>query len=210
MKRLIFVSTGRCGTTRISQILREKLPESFSVVHQMRFSRLANIAAHIMLFTGESNLLKRRLYALITAKYIHTDNYISSDPLTAMILPDELIRSKDVHIIHVFRDAPAFALSIHRFSRTRLKSFIAHNFIPFWQPGIFPLENIISSRILMKYENVAKIKNEYFEKKYTSNSNYKKIHMNELFNSNILNQIIRDAFGKEIFISREDLETRAN
>ena len=31
MKKMIFVSTGRCGTTRIAQILKEYLPDDFSI-----------------------------------------------------------------------------------------------------------------------------------------------------------------------------------
>ena len=46
MKQLLFVSCGRCGTVRLAQILREKLPEEkYTVVHQMKYSRVANVLA---------------------------------------------------------------------------------------------------------------------------------------------------------------------
>jgi flavodoxin len=50
-KILIFVSTGRCGTKRIAEILKEKLPEDkFAVQHQMNISRIANILGNLMYY----------------------------------------------------------------------------------------------------------------------------------------------------------------
>ena len=51
MKHLLFVSCGRCGTVRLAQILRKKLPvEKYAVVHQMKYSRLANVIGNILYY----------------------------------------------------------------------------------------------------------------------------------------------------------------
>lgn len=210
MKRLIFVSTGRCGTTRISQILKEKLPASYCVTHQMPFSRLANVIGHILLYTGGGNRLKRLLYGWITAQYAHSRRYISSDPLSAMILPEEIVRSHQVQIVHIVRDPTAFATSLFQLSRRRFKSFIAHNFIPFWQPGIFPLENVLSSNVIQRYEEIARRKQRFFDTRYSLNPNYRRVEMGVLFRSDALRNIIYDAFGEAIVISESDLHIRAN
>lgn len=210
MKRLIFVSTGRCGTTRISQILREKLPASYWVTHQMPFSRLANVIGHILLYTGGGEHIKRRLYGWIAAQSEHTQQFISSDPLTAMILPEALVRSHQVHIVHIVRDPSAFATSLFQLSRRRYKSFIAHNFIPFWQPGIFPLENALSCNVIKKYEEIARRKQLFFDTKYAVNPNYRRVKMEALFRSDVLRNIIHEVFGETIVISESDLHIRAN
>ena len=52
MRKLIFVSTGRCGTKRIYELLSQYLMKNVSVVHQMNFSRLANVLGTIMVKTN--------------------------------------------------------------------------------------------------------------------------------------------------------------
>lgn len=210
MKKIIFISTGRCGTTRLAEILKEKLPQ-YTIVHQMRFSRIANITGNIMMHTGESDLLKKILYSFIIKKYYQEGKFfISTDPLTALIIPRKYYLSKDVCIIHIIRDAKSFAKSFFLFSRSRFKSFIAHNFFPFWQPGIWPLENILNRNILKKYEKVSKIKNNYFSLKYSINPNYQKITMDQLYNTTIIQDLINNLFNENIIISNTDLQRKAN
>ncbi len=210
MKRLIFVSTGRCGTARIAQLLREKLSDKYSVVHQMRYSRLANIIGNVMLHVGESNSIKRLLYEFIVSRYDGRTHFVSTDPLTAMIIPDNYIFSPEVCIVHIIRDDTSFARSFFSFSRSRLISFIAHNFVPFWQPGIWPFENLLNKNVCKKYEKVSKIKNKYLYDNYSKNKNYLKINMSELFSSNALQNIINHFFNENIKITKGDLEIKAN
>jgi len=210
MKKLIFVSAGRCGTTRIAQILKEYLPVEFSVQHQMTYSRLANIIGNIFFYFGQSEKLKNKLYKFITSRYFQGKHFICTDPLTSMIIPKEYIDSGDVCIVHIFREQKEFAESFFNFSRNKLKSFIAHNFIPFWQIGIWPLENLLNGDIKKKYNKVAELKNEYFVKKYSSNPNFLKIEMDEVFNSNFLRDIIYNFFNHDILITEEDLKIKAN
>ena len=210
MKKLIFVSAGRCGTARIAQLLREKLSDKYSVVHQTRYSRLANVIGNVMLYAGESNSIKRLLYEFIVSRYDGRTHFISTDPLTAMIVPDEYITSPEVCIVHIIRDDTSFARSFISFSRSRLKSLIAHNLVPFWQPGIWPLENILNRNIGKKYEEVSRLKNTFFFEKYSANPNYYQVKMGDIFTKPALQNIVNEFFGESISISSGDLSIRAN
>jgi hypothetical protein len=210
MKKLIFVSTGRCGTRRIAQILREKLSDSYSVVHQMRYSRLANIIGNMMLYMGESNTIKRSLYKFIVSRYNRRTHFVSTDPLTAMIIPEEYVSSPEICIVHINRDDTSFARSFLSFSRSRLKSFIAHNLCPFWQPGVWPLENIFNRNIDKKYRQISKLKNTFFFTRYSLNPNYCQVNMTDIFTTPVLQGIVNDFFAESISISPSDLSIRAN
>lgn len=210
MKKMLFVSAGRCGTTRIAQILKECLSDEFSVQHQMPFSRLANIVGNIFYYFGESEKVKYKLYNFITSRYSKGKHFICTDPLTSMIIPKEYIKSEDVCIVHITREPKAFAGSLFNFSRAKFKSFIAHNFITFWQIGIWPLENLLNSNIRGKYKKVAKLKNRYFTEKYSSNPNYLKIDMDELFTTGIISSLIKIFFKYQIEIDDSDLNKKVN
>jgi len=210
MKRLIFVSTGRCGTARIAQLLREKLSDKYSVVHQMRYSRLANIVGNVMLYVGESNSIKRLLYEFIVSRYDRRTHSVSTDPLTSMIIPKEYIFSPEVCIVHIIRDDTSFARSFFSFSRSRLISFIAHNFVPFWQPDIWPLENILNRNIGKKYQGVWRLKNTFFSEKYSVNPNYYQVKMENIFATPVLQDIVNGFFEESISVSAGDLSIRAN
>ncbi len=210
MKKIIFVSTGRCGTNRITEILREKLPETYIIMHQMPFSRLANVIGNITFRFGMIDVLNHFLYTFITKKYSTNHAFISTDPLTAMIIPKAYVASKDMCIVHIKRDASSFAKSMFAFSRSRLKSFIAHNFIPFWQPCIFPLENLLNKNVLKKYEQVSILKNQFLERRYAHNSNYRQVSMKDLFETNVLESIINKFFDEQISISKNELGIKSN
>jgi len=210
MKKLIFVSAGRCGTTRITQILKEYLPVEFSIQHQMPFSRLSNMIGNIFFYFGQSEKLKIKLYKFITSRYSQRKHFICTDPLTSMIIPREYVDSEDVYIVHIFREPKEFAESFFNFSRKKLKSYIAHNFIPFWQIGIWPLENLLNSNIKKKYKKVTELKNAYFTKNYSSNPNYLKIDMDKLFSTGIMSSLIENIFQYKIEIKDSDLKRKAN
>jgi hypothetical protein len=214
MKKMIFVSTGRCGTKRIFEILQEQLPDDqYVVIHQVKFSRAANVIGNILFYTKEVDLIKQVLYSFIINRYEkHKNgaNFISTDPLTAMIIPRKYIISSDVSIIHILRDDESFANSMFSLSRSRLRSLIAHNFIPLWQPGIWPCENLWNKNIVKKYKKVSSIKNKYFYDRYSISPNYFQIKMQDLFSTNILQQIINEWFNAHISISTDNLCRKAN
>ena len=210
MKKLIFVSTGRCGTKRITQILRKYLPDEFAVVHQMPFSRLANVIGNLLFYLGPSDIIKRLLYNFIVSSYCRKKHFICSDPLTAMLIPKNYISSVDVCLVHIERNPKDFANSFFKLSRKRMSSFIAHNFIPFWQIGIWPLENIFNPRIKRKYFKIAELKNNFFTENFSSNPNFKKIKMDQVFSSNFLNKIIHEHFHYKAAIPDHELKIKAN
>ena len=210
MKKLLFVSTGRCGTKRVAQILRKYLPEEFSVVHQMPLSRLANFCGNLFFYTGSSEKIKRLLYDLITSKYCRNKHFICSDPLTSLIIPKDDVSARDVCIVHIVRDAEAFAESFLRFSRRRPASFIAHNFIPLWQIGLCPLENFFNPKIKNKYMKIAVLKNKKFAEIYAANPNYVRIDMTRIFNSDFLNNIIFTFFNYNPSIPVAELKIKSD
>jgi len=210
MKKLIFVSTGRCGTKKIAQILRKYLPEEFAVVHQMPFSRFGNVVGNLFFYFGSPEKIKHLLYNFIVSKYCCGKHFICSDPLTSMVISKDYINSADVCIVHIERDPEAFADSFFRLSRRRINSFIAHNFIPFWQIGIWPLENCLNSKIKRKYMKLAEQKNKKFAEAYSGNPNYIRIDMAQIFNSDFLSHIIFKFFNYKIAIPAAELKIKAN
>jgi hypothetical protein len=210
-KYLLFVSCGRCGTTRLAEILKEKLPaDRYAVVHQMHYSRLANIIGNLMYYFKGSERIKNFLYLRVIAKYQQNKNFISTDPLTAMIIPKSISASSNCYIIYIQREHDGFAKSMFSFSRKRIKSFIAHNFVPFWQLGIYPFENVLHKNIIHKYRRVSEIKEKFFLKQYEAQPNYYKLTMSELFSTNKLKQIISETVGENIQISSEELKKKSN
>jgi hypothetical protein len=210
MKKLLFVSTGRCGTKRIAQILDKYLPEEFTVVHQMPFSRLANLVGNIFFYLGSCEKIKNLFYTFMTSRYTRGKHFVCLDPLTAMIIPKDYIDSEDVCIVHVVRNAESFADSFFKLSRQRFNSFVAHNLIPFWQPALWPLENCLNPKIKKKYRKIADLKNKYFAETYSSNPNFKTIEMKTIFSSNFLNNLIDDYFHYNAAIPVHELKIKAN
>ena len=211
MKKLIFLSTGRCGTKRIAQILAEKLPrDRYAVVHQMKWSRLANVVGNIMYHLGTWEKLKAFLYDFVVSGYENGKSLVSTDPLTAMIVPRRYANSRDVCLVHLLRDDATFADSMFSLSRSRWKSLIAHNFVPFWQPGIWPVENLLNKNIRRKYEKICALKNEFFTAKYSHSPNYHRVNMSAIFSTGFLQQLIKEWFNEEIEIWPADLERKAN
>ena len=210
MKKLIFVSTGRCGTKRIAQILRKYLPNEFSVVHQMRFSRLANLIGNLLYYISVSDKVKTEVYNMIISRYSRGSYFICSDPLSAMIIPKNLVDSDDVCIVHIVRDSGFFAESFFKLSRSRPGSFVAHNFIPLWQIGLLPVENILSQNILEKYKGIAEKKNNFFRKTYSCNPNFLQVDMPDIFKTNTLSKIIYNFFDYKMIIPEEELKIKSN
>ena len=127
-----------------------------------------------------------------------------------MIIPDKVISSPDTVIIHVKRDANGFARSMYNFTRKKKKSFIAHNFIPFWQPHLWPLENVACKSVFDKYKFIHFKKNEFFEKKYQKNCNYQCLTMEKLFSPHTLAQLINNFLDLDIVIPESDLWKKTN
>lgn len=211
MKRMFFVSTGRCGTMRAAQILDQYLPkDEYLAIHQPPLARIANIIGTIMLTYGFSERIKEFMYKLILRKYTENKHFICTDPLVSLIIPKSVIASDDTAIIHITRDPKSFAGSFRRRGRQFWKSFIAHYLLPYWQVGIYPLENFFNKNIEKKYEKVQLTKNKYFRENYSDNPHFVEATMEELFDTDFLERQVNEFFGTNIQIDESDLKSLAN
>lgn len=208
---MVFVSTGRCGTRRLFEILRDYLPPSrFEVRHQLPGSRAANVVGNLLFHFFDSPLVREMMYRWVVGEGRRNRSLIISDPLTAMMLPDSWIRSDDVAVIHVTRDDEGFAQSMFGLSRTRRNSFFAHNLIPFWQPFLFPFQNALDPGVQRIYQRINRKKNRFFHLRCRKNPHYRKIDMKSLFSGGILERTILDFFGVSIAFPETVLSTRSN
>lgn len=208
---MFFVSTGRCGTTRVAEILRQKLPHNFTVLHQTRYSRRANIVGNFLYHFSIGKICCDWLFKQIIRKNVPTGSIlISTDPLISMIIPDEVVRSSETVIVHVRRDSSEFAQSMYNLTRKKRKSFIAHNFIPFWQPYLWPLENRLSKSIIEKYKKIHREKNILFKKKYKCNPHYIDTTTNDIFTEKNISTLINKHFNIKINISTKELTIKTN
>ena len=79
MKRIIFVSTGRCGTTRLAEILSETFKnKDITVTHQMPYSRIANVYGNINYHFFNIEAVKSFLFSRITNKFSKKKIFITS------------------------------------------------------------------------------------------------------------------------------------
>jgi hypothetical protein len=112
--------------------------------------------------------------------------------------------------VHIVRDSGFFAESFFKLSSSRPGSFVAHNFIPLWQIGLLPVENILSQNILEKYKGIAEKKNNFFRKTYSCNPNFLQVGMSDIFETNALSKIIYNFFDYKMIIPEEELNIRSN
>lgn len=209
MKKIIFVSTGRCGTKRLYEILKTKELDAV-VKHQMPILRIANIIGNIMFSLKESDKIKSKLYDCIISKNKYKKYFFCTDPLTSMIIPEKIIHDPDTMIVHLLRPEDEVAASFYKISRKRLKSFIAHNIIPYWQIRLLPFENIINRKIIDKYKEVCVMKNIFFCERYSLNPNYKKLFMQEVFSTDILTKILKKFLNEDVLFSSNEMSIKSN
>lgn len=210
-RKMVFVSTGRCGTRRLYEIFHEFLPAScFEVHHQMPGSRLANVVGNLLFHMGGGAFVREWAYRMVIGSPREDRSLIITDPLTAMVLPESWIRSDSVAVIHIVREDEGFAGSMFRLSRSRRNSFLAHNFIPFWQPFLFPLQNMLDSRIQQVYRRINRKKNRFLYLRCRKNSHYRQIPMTHMFRPRTLENLILDFFGFPLSIPETALSVRSN
>lgn len=210
---ILFVSTGRCGTTRIAEILSEKSDLNKVVVrHQMKGSRLYNILGNLMYFVGSVDMLKRIIFKrILKASVAAGEAFVSTDPLISMVIPKNILKRDRTYIIHLYRDPDEFSNSFYRYTKKKKKSFIAHNFIPLWQPYLWPLENWVRGKdIRKKYKYISMKKRDWFKSKYESNPNYEEVKMEELFKNDKLLGILSEADLRYFNINQDDLNKKSN
>ncbi len=208
---MFFVSTGRCGTTRVAEILKAHLPESYTVLHQTRLSRRANIIGNMTYCGLPFQGLSMRLFDRILKENLPSKNIlISTDPLISMVIPDKAVQDPATAIVHITRDSYDFAQSMYQFTRKKKTSLIAHNLIPFWQPHLWPLENLINNDIINKYQFIHKQKNDFYRARYQKNPNYITITMDNIFKPPTLEHLINRLWQLNITIPPDQLTKKTN
>ena len=161
-----------------------------------------------MYYIGSIEWLKTWIFSTI----YKTDSggLIVTDPLSSMCLPREIYNNGETLILHIYREESSFAVSMFNLTRRRLFSFIAHNFIPLWQIGLWPLENLINPRIKKHYELICRKKNEWFKSQFGHLKNYRSIDMEQLFTSGFIEKILFEHFHIQVKIEDEQLKIKSN
>ncbi len=153
MKHFYILSTGRCGTTFLSKLIRINDPNMVDV-HQLPDSKWLNVRANVAL----SNIGARgRFAASLSRKYDHALPPSSADPLRSVaytfylkkLLEKHQELKDEVTIIHLVRDPRDFVSSFMNWKNRKLSGKIAHHITPFWMPE----PGIIKKWSMTKFEH---------------------------------------------------------
>jgi hypothetical protein len=198
MNYLFMLSTGRTGTKKLGEVFSRLPGKRVIAEHQIDVSRKINILSNLHLRgVPVRSLLFDTVHAFIQAPR-ECDLYINTDPLISLGLTRRIAEQYNMYLIHVVRHPLLFAQSFVNLQFSRFKSFMAHNFVPFWQPTVRPFEHLIHFYnpyyLLDKYIGVWLLKNKFFHQIYGENEKYIPICFEKLFNPNqsrgVLNELL--------------------
>lgn len=161
-----------------------------------------------MYYFGSNDWLKKWIYSKVLST--ETKGLIITDPLLSMCIPRDIFNSNEVLILHVYREEDSFAKSMYNLTRRRVFSFIAHNFVPFWQISLWPLQNLINPNILKQYKLIGNKKNAWLKAQFGHLRNYKTISMEEVFMTDYIEQILSGHFNVEVKIEKAQLKIKSN
>jgi len=138
MKPFYILSTGRCGTTFVSKMIRLN-DQSIGEIHQLLDSKWMNVRANIAL---SSKGARNRYTASLSHKFDYVLPPSSTDPLRSVAytfyLKDLLKKQQDLQdntiIIHLVRDPRDFVSSFMNWKNRKFSGKIAHHLTPFWMP----------------------------------------------------------------------------
>jgi len=187
VRKTYILSTGRCGSTFISKVIREISGKNL-VPHQGQKARLINIIGNMAVAKIiPSSILDRML------ELDPVDNlpFNTADPLLSLAIIEYLKRYKNNNnykIIHLVRDPREYVTSFMNWKERKKSGVIAHHLTPFWQPSPLFHENFnIFKRLMMsKYEHfcwVWNFKNSLIEKSFLGYSNYYLIKLEEMISN---------------------------
>jgi len=184
-KVIFFLTTGRTGTKKIAGYLQELCPPEVAVDHQTPGARFINVLANMHYHGFPAGKIITKKIQAILAKHKDKEYYINCDPLLSFGLCCVDFTELEVAFVHIQRKTDDFAKSMINWQFSKAKSYIAHNFVPFWQPGIWPFEHIVhfynKEWMKLKYRQVWQIKNRIFEKEFRDKYPYLKVEFGELF-----------------------------
>lgn len=194
--RHYFLSTGRSGTTLLSNRLSQ--PLQVDVSHQKKYSRRINIL-------GNCAFSNKKLRDVVNKKLIEKFGsngipHSTTDPLRSIPIYFYLNEQEDhdsYKVIHLVRDPRTFVTSFMNWKRSSFKRTILHHCIPFWQPSSI-LDNSISlfERMLMsKFEHfcwVWNFKNRLFKELNNGMQNYFLLRFEDLIDEEKKEEILAE------------------
>lgn len=197
--RVYFVSTGRVGTTYLSDCLGEVVPGG--IEHQQAGARPLNVLGHLSMQVRAPALARLSLSALR-----RTDRPPStSDPLSSIALAlvrGPLADPSDV-FVHLVRDPRDVVRSFMNWKRGAIKRTVLHHAVPLWQPT--PLLDtdigLVETVRMSKAERFAWVwerKNLWFEQLVGAHPNYYRFRTEDLVGADRKNaevQRLLDAVG---------------
>ena len=140
MKRcVLIISTGRTGTKFFADLIK-KNTRGACAHHASSYTPLINVLSNAYLaglfprkalITTWKILKRREVIGCSEDIYLDSNNHLYALPGIAPELYPNL------KIIHLVRDPRTYVASHINWIRHRPKSFIAHHYIPFWQPNGF-------------------------------------------------------------------------
>jgi len=150
---IYFLSTGRTGTTFLTEQLNVLFPE-LKLTHQQRGSRVINIVANLPFENSFYLAILKLLFKVYKRGY---PPFSTLDPLLSMALYKLLKNGRleeDKHrIVHLTRSPETFVTSFMNWKRQSFKRTILHHFIPFWNPvPLFHGVSLVSWIRMSKFE----------------------------------------------------------
>ncbi|HNR12656.1 MAG TPA: hypothetical protein PLG17_08570 [Thermodesulfobacteriota bacterium] len=187
MATIVFVlSTGRTGTKKLADYIVKHCDAQIAVDHQVGISQVMNMLANMRYagFLPVQPLISHAVRRLIKSRSTG-DCYINCDPLLSFCLPWVDFSGFDVRFLHIVRTDEDFARSMINWQFSRPKSFVAHNLVAFWQPGLWPLQHLMhgfdKQYLLQTYKSIWRVKNDLFESTFKEHARYLKVEFKDLY-----------------------------
>lgn len=175
--RFYIFSTGRCGTSYLSNLFHRLLP-NVENLHQDEFSKLLNTWGN---FSIISELSRKKLIRFINKLYDHDLPTSTIDPLRSipysLYFEQENSFNEPMILIHLMRDPRNFVTSFMNWKNRKFSGLVAHHIVPFWMPPSYLDENmtIIESLSITKFEHfcwIWQFKNDMFANFFCNKPNY--------------------------------------
>jgi len=136
MKEPIFlVSTGRTGTVFLAKLF-QVYAKDMDANHSTRFTRPINILANMYAMGKLPKKTMKRVFGLVKFRAISNSSlrYFESNPFYINIV--DIIHEffPEARFIHIVRSPASYTRSHIAWERGRLKSRLANQCLPFWQP----------------------------------------------------------------------------
>lgn len=133
----LILSTGRALTSFLHQLFVHVKP-AIHVEHQMRGSRVLNVAGNILIEVSDNEKAAIHLIRLFRVFRQGRMPAYSVDPLLSIpftiFLSKKTNCSKNIKIVHLVRDPRNFVSSFMNWKQQKLRRWILHHAVPCWQP----------------------------------------------------------------------------